>query len=49
MADLSVPWEREQAEKGVAAGDASILKDLHDPGRQGTEVCETIQNRNQAD
>jgi hypothetical protein len=37
MADLSVPFNDEQATKGMEEGKPEVLAHLHDPGRQGTK------------
>jgi hypothetical protein len=38
MADMGLKYEMAEAVKGEEQGNVEILKDLHDPGRQGTDV-----------
>jgi hypothetical protein len=40
MADLSVPFVDEVATKGMEEGNAEMLEQLHDPGRDGTEEAQ---------
>ncbi|WIA20860.1 hypothetical protein OEZ85_005209 [Tetradesmus obliquus] len=37
MADMGLKYDMKVASKGEEQGNVEILKDLHDPGREGTE------------
>jgi hypothetical protein len=45
MADMGLRYDMEVAAKGEEQGNVEILKDLHDPGRQGTEVSGKADSR----
>lgn len=38
MADMGLKYDMKVASKGEEQGNVEILKDLHDPGREGTEA-----------
>jgi hypothetical protein len=42
MADMGLKYDLGVAAKGEEQGNVEILKDLHDPGRMGTEVSREL-------